>query len=681
MPSFLDRFRRQPAAAAGQIDPAPIIAADQGAVQQQQINYGSENELVQYVNQEYRRRQEERRPFENQWRLNINFIQGNQYMQINPVTQALEEIPKMYWWQEREVFNHVAPNVEVRLAKMSRMRPILKVRPGSNEPQDVRATKVGSHLLQTIYYDKKMKAKQADVNAWCEATGTCLIKNTWNPEAGKLIGYQAIIDPSSGQVTGQQEIREGDLDSVVCPPQEIFPDSCYHQETEDCRSILHAKAFHIDEIEETWDKKVEPEEVAVAQLQRSMVGTGGLGYGQIGDHSYGIVKMKDHALVKELWERPSKKYPQGRLIIIASNKLLYAGPLPYRVGENGAYTLPFTKQVCIKVPGIFFGKAVTERLIPLQRRYNALRNRKAEYLNRAAIGQYSVEEDSVNIDEFEENAGSPGYISQRRAGSQPPTPIQTPPLPAAFETELSELLQEFSILSGVSEISRQSNAPTGVKSGVALQLAMEQDDTRLSSTIANIEDSILENGKQWLRLYKQFAQGYRTLRSIGKNNVVELMDFTASDLSSDDVLIEPYSANAESPAQRRQMVFDLLQSGLLTDPDTGRMSKDIRAQVLDMIELGNWEMADDADGLHIARAERENFVMKQGQPALPVDYDDHILHVQRHTYFRLTVEYEELISQSPVIQQVFEEHLNIHLQYMAGMMAGQQQSVEQKQAG
>ena len=75
-----------------------------------------------------------------------------------------------------------------------------------------------------------------------------------------------------------------------------------------------------------------------------------------------------------------------------------------------------------------------------------------------------------------------------------------PPLPSAFETEEQTLLTEFSILSGVSEVSRQSNAPPGVKSGVAMSLALEQDETRLSDTANNIELGLVECGSQWLRL-------------------------------------------------------------------------------------------------------------------------------------------------------------------------------------
>jgi len=623
----------------------------------------TEGNLINLVNDEFKRRQQERMPFELIWRLCIAFIEGNQYLDINPAVQTLEEVPKLFWWQEREVFNQIGAITETRIAKLSRMRPILKTRPGTDAQEDIRSAKVGSQLLKNIYNDQGIRNLMGEVYAWMEATGSCLFKHIWNPNKGEIIGKAVITNDETGETT-EEELREGDLDVIVVPSQEIYPDSNYRQDVENCRSIIHAKAYHVDEIEETWGVKVEPEDTTAMQLQTSMVGVGGLGYG-MGGFRYSTTRLKDHAVVKEYWERPTRKFPEGRLIIVAGGKLLYFGPLPYPVGEDEKPALPFTKVDCIERPGVFWGRSVVERLIPIQRRYNALRNRKAEYLNRAAIGQWSVEDGAVDMEIFESEAGAPGAIHVYKKSGSPPQLVQTPPLPAAFETEEQSLLQEFTALSGVSDLSRQSKAPPGVKSGVALSIALEQDDTRLSATASNIEQFLIKSGKIWLRLYKTFVKGVRTLRAIGENNVVEVLDWTAADIRSDDVVIESFSALAESPAQRRQMVFDLLNAGLFNDPETGRITKEGRAKILEMIEMGNWETADDDDQLHVAKAERENRQMAQGGAPQAVNYDDHVLHISRHNKFRLTTDYEQMLAQNPAIDQIFQAHVNMHLAYLA----------------
>jgi len=642
-------------------------------------NY-STKEIVDFVEKEFERRQKERIPFELQWRLNIAFIEGNQYVQINEVAQTLDRIPEDYWYEQREVFNHIAPNIEARQARLGKMRPVLKVRPGSSDKSDIRATKVSTQLLQSVQHEQKIRNKMHEVIRWLELTGTCCIKNIWNPDAGPLVPQ---IDPQTGEpmvdpATGQPVlIREGDLEVVVCPAPEIFPESPYNQKIEDNRSIIHAKIYPVKVVKEIWGVDVPPEESKVVRLQELMTGGGFIGK----TYTSGMREsLKEAVIVKEYHELPTKKYPMGRLIVVANHKLLSFGPLPYKIGKDGKLGLPFVKMCCIERPGLFWGRTVIERLIPLQRRYNALRNRKAEYLSACAIGGWIVEENSiVDMADLEASGNAPGYICRYRAGTNPPQRTINPPLPSAFETEEQTLLTEFSILSGVSEVSRQSKAPPGVKSGIAMSLALEQDETRLSDTANNIELGLVECGSQWLRLLKQFVKIPRLVRIAGKDNVVDVMEWTASDLKPEDVIMDSFSALSESPTQRRQMVFDLLGMGLFHNPDTGVIDRPARTKIMEMLQFLDWEGVDDDDQLHSAKAERENRQLANGNPCMPVHYDSHFLHIKRHNEFRLSTEYEALIAEHPQIEEIFEAHVLAHMAHMqalASLMQGESKKEE-----
>ena len=615
--------------------------------------------VVTRVDNEFTRRQKERRAFELQWRINIAFIEGQQYLEMNTATMALDEIPKIYEWQEREVFNHIGPIAETRISKLSRVRPVLTTRPGTNSQEDIRSAKVGTMVLKNVYYDEDVTDKMAELIGWLEGCGTAFLKNVWDPNKGRAVAMMQNGDEQS------ETLREGDIDVVVVPAQEIFPDSSYHQNIAQCKSIIHAKAYHVDDIEEIWGKRIQPESTTVMQMQKSLNGIGGLGYG-IGGFNYVSTSLTSHALVKEYSERPTKRFPKGRLIIVAGGQLLsYVEELPFLVGKDAGPSFNFTKIDCIKRQGCFWGRSIIERLIPIQRRYNALRNRKAEALNRIAIGQWIVENDSLvaGIEAFETQAGAPGAIHEiRRNTTHEPKMVQTPPLQGDFQIEERSLLQEFSMMSGVSELSRQSAAPPGVKSGVALSIALEQDDTRLSSTAGNIESGMIDSGKQWLRLYKQFAKGPRTMRDIGKDNIVNILDWTGADIRSDDVVIEGTSAIVESPAQKRQMTFDLLQAGLFNDPETGRISKEGQAKIFEMLEMGNWDAGDDETQLHLQKAERENRTMAEGGQAMIVPYDDDLLHIARHNRYRLTTDYEELLAANPLLDMLFSQHVQMHME-------------------
>lgn len=614
--------------------------------------------LISFVDAEYDRRLKERTDFELQWRLNLAFAEGNQYVEINQTAQTLDEVPPDNEYQQQEVFNHIAPNIETRIARLGKMRPVLTVRPGSSDRKDLRATKVSSQLLQNTYYDQKFKEKLLESIGWLEYCGTVVIKNYWNPTKGPIISVPQMAEDGV-TVVGEEQVQEGDLGILVCPPQEILPDSPYTGDIELMKSIIHAKAYHKDAVKEIWGIEVAPEDSVALNLQQSMLGQGGLRTYQ------GLVNtrtLKDYVVVKEYWERPTAKWPKGRLIIVAGKKLLEFGPLPYYIDPDGALGLPFVKICCIKRPSVFWGKTVTERLIPLQRAYNALRNRKIEYLARCAVGQWIVQENTVDLDELEENGSKPGYILVVKQGATiSPRKAENPALPAAFETEEYTLLQEFSILSGVSEISRQSKAPTGVKSGVAMSLALEQDETRLSSVAVNIEEGVIKCGAQWLRLYKQHVKVPRVLRSVGRNNIVDVYDWEGSDLKAEDVVMDTFSALSESPAQKRQMVFDLMGAGLFQNPDTGRVDRPTRSRILEMLQFTDWAGIDDSDELHISKAERENRMMAEGTPVMSADYDDHLIHVEKHNEYRLSIDFDMLISENPEVAKIFMEHVGQHL--------------------
>ena len=68
-----------------------------------------------------------------------------------------------------------------------------------------------------------------------------------------------------------------------------------------------------------------------------------------------------------------------------------------------------------------YGKnGLVSRLIPLQRAYNAIKNRELEYINRISLGVLCVEDGSVDIDELREDGVSGGRVIVYRQGANPP---------------------------------------------------------------------------------------------------------------------------------------------------------------------------------------------------------------------------------------------------------------------
>ena len=87
-----------------------------------------EERLVRAVLDEFEARRDARRLLERSWELNMNFLAGNQYCDIGPAGELEEEQPRFYW-QSRRVFNHIAPAIDTRCAKLAQVRPV----PGEDE--------------------------------------------------------------------------------------------------------------------------------------------------------------------------------------------------------------------------------------------------------------------------------------------------------------------------------------------------------------------------------------------------------------------------------------------------------------------------------------------------------------------------------------------------------------------
>lgn len=612
-------------------------------------------DLVASVREDYIRLREMRKPLELQWRLNMNYLLGNQYAEITP-RGDIEDYGKQYFWQEREVYNHIAPMIETRLAKLNKVKANVNVRPMTSEDSDINAAKLSTSILNSICEDNRLSELVSEANMWSEVTGTAFYKVVWNRSKGKTLGVSK----------DKENIKEGDVDIIVCPPYEIFPDSLNAQDVDSLRCIIHARAYHIKDIKELWGEEVEGENVNIFSMENADV-SGGLGYNACVPRII-FNTVSDHTVVIERYSMPDKEFPNGRLVIIAGTKLLYNGDLPYINGANGSRQLPFIRQQCVSQVGGFFGISLIERVIPVQRAYNAVKNRKHEFLNRIAMGVLAVEDGSIDTDSLEEEGLSPGKILLYRQGSAPPQMINMGRVPPEFNYEEERLINEFVMISGVSELMKLSRTPDNVTSGIAISLLTEQDDTRLSLTADSIRNAIKHIGKHILRLYKQFALVKRLKRIAGANGDVELLYFNANDITSDDIVFDSESELLDTAANRKNMVLELLKMGVLTEDD-GRMSRRTKLKVLEVLGLGNWETVRDIDELHIKKAVRENLSMKDSAIE-PDEIDDHSLHILEHSRYSISTENNLDAKQRETIAQHIRAHKQLH--------AMEQQVINQK---
>lgn len=586
----------------------------------------SAEDFAAYVARAYETRREERKPYELQWQLNMNFIAGNQYCFVTPRGDIADEY-KDYEWQSREVYNHLAPIFETRLAKLSRVRPRMSVIPASGDDTDVLTAKTATAVLDSATAKLGFDAIVAEATQWAEACGTVFYKVTW--------------DGSDACVT-------------VVPPFELYPDSDAAGSLDDCASVIHARAVGAGEVRDAYGIDAQGRDIGVFSAD---------GIAGLADSRLLSVPKHDQVMLYEYYERPTADYPDGRFAIVADNVLAYLGALPYCNATDGGRGYPFVPQVSVRRTGCLWGASVIERAIPVQRAYNAVKNRKHEFLNRLAGGVLAVEDGSVDIEDLAADGLTPGKVIVYRQGSTPPRFLDTGRLPHELAQEEDKLLSEFIAISGVSELMRSSTVAHSVNSGVALQMLIEQDDTRLAVTAELVKTATKRVAAQILRLYKQFATVRRMARVVGEDGAVEMTAWNASDITSDDVAFVSENQLSDTPAQNRQFVFELLKTGLLADED-GKISDRMRTKLLDIVGFGMREAGKDVESLQIKRARAEMLEARAHTPVVK-PYDDHAVHVAEHTKYLLGGDFARAAARDPALEAVIVRHLETHRELAA----------------
>ncbi len=609
-----------------------------------------EQKIVKEVLEDFAKRSEERKSFETQWLMNMNFYLGNQYCDIG-YGGNLEDLDKQFYWQEREIFNHIAPIVDIRVAKLAKIKPKTTVLPSSNDERDVFTAKVSKKIIDSISNKLELSKKIDEAMQWSEICGTSFFKITWDSKIGQVVATE-----DDGTV-----VRSGEVDVTVCSPFEIYPDSSTSTDIEACQSIIHARAMDADKINSLYGLDVKGQDLSVFSLDSTTVGFGGLGYSSAAPKVCQGIK-KNSALVIERYQKANDENPNGRLTIVVGDKLFYDGENPFAVGKDDERAFPFVRLVSLGQVSSFWGTSVVDRLIPIQRAYNAVKNRKHEFINRLTMGILKVEDGSIDIDNLEEDGLCPGKVLVYRQGSTSPEYLSTENLSSSFADEEDKLLEEFNNVSGLSEVLDNQNLTANI-SGVALEVMVEQSELRLNNSANNIKQSVKNISQMILKLYKQFAILPRLAKIVGDNGDIELFYFNSSDISSDDIALETQNELGESLAQRRQMVFDLINAGLLDDKENG-MSNKMKVKALEVLGFGIWENAQDTSELHIKKAENENLKILDGKKVKAIEIDDHELHIDRHVSYMLGGDYEKEYAQNPQIEEMFLQHIREHKAFL-----------------
>lgn len=606
-------------------------------------------DIIAEITEKLEKRRSERRNTELQWVLNANFLAGHQNCDINVGTGEIEDYIPMYDYLERGIYNRIAPLTQTRIANLRTVRYDMTVRPRTDEVDDYSKADISTKLLRHTQEVLDFGGMMDTAYQWAGLTGTAFFYSWWDASRGE--------DMEGGG-------REGDLNCGLLTPYEVFPEDLYREKVCDQRSLIVEQILSVEDVYDIYGVHVERGENIETYTMMPAVGGGGNG---ILTTTYRMERQnkEDAVRVVTYFERKSRRYPSGRMVVLIGGELHRYGVLPYR-------EIPLVAVKDQIVAGQFFGKSVIQDMIPYQRAYNGVKNKIHDYIQTVAANPLAVPI-GTDVDDLVENGLPPGKIvayDPTRGGA--PTPIPYPELPQTVVAEERKLESDMEYIAGVSQLMVVGAAPSGVTSGTAIDNLRQIDNTRLSLTAETFRVAVKTLARQWLAIYKDWASNYRVLKTVGINESGGVLTWCSDDINSFDVEFDTENELKNSEDAQKTAFLQAWQLGLFAD-ENGRIPREIRLKAWDVMKIGGVNTMTTQEDLQRKNARRENTYFGAGIIPEIDELDDHAIHVDTHRQFALGMEFRVMEKKSPEYAQALREHIKKHegvlAQKQAQMMA------------
>lgn len=639
------------------------------------------DDIIAQVKADLEERRNARRVYELQWTLNSNFLIGNQFCDINTHHMTIDTYTTPYEWQEHNAYNRIAPLMETRHANLKSDDYLMSVKPRTGEMDDWEKAKISTQILR-YYQDTTDFDKQKNIIiSWAELCGTAFVLSWWDAAKGDEIAeiVDASVDENGETNVKRKKVYSGDLNYGLLSAYEVFPANLYQQEIEDQRSIIIDQIMSIDDIYDIYGVELAGSSVDKYVLT-AIDGGGGLGY-ITSANAVATMTVEDSEHVITYFERRSRRYPDGRLIILVGDVLVYYGALPYD-------EIPITAIKCKPVAGCFYGKSVIEELIPLQRAYNGCVNKIHDYIKYAVSNTLLVPEGSIDPEEYEMAGIEPGKMIPYDPNKGKIEPLQNGQLPGEVINERNALAKDMEYVSGTSQLMVTGQTPSGVTSGTAIENLRQIDSTRLSLTAENIRDGIRSISRQWLGILKKYAKSYRVASISGKDNMGSIVTWCCDDINSFDVQFDTENKLENSDRVMFERFMQAWQMGLFMD-DSGKIPREVRQYAAERFKLGDFREMLSIGEQQRTNARNENSMFGRGVIPKIDEFDDHEIHIDEHIRYVLQMEYKMYERKNEQYAKLFREHINGHKaiiqqkiqEQQAAIMSAAQQQGGQMQNG
>ena len=537
--------------------------------------------------------QRQRDIMERQWKLNLAFYKGKQYVFYNRKSRRIESLPTDEGdkprYRVRLVSNQIAPNTQSLLSRLVKSKPQFFATPGQASYEAQKATEVAENLLDYWWDSLNLTEKREEAMMWSIICGNGFWKITWDDKAGP--GMKVMLSPEGQPIVDkmlehffkqnlemmgidykmfEKRVYQGEIRVDVLSPFDVLLDDSA-QVFEDCQYAFCVHPMSPEEIQERYGVKLKANAVN-KYPDETLPGV------------FGNLDAKTQENVRIVYYGyflPSAKKPEGRFVVFTKDPsiVLYDAPWPYPFER-----LPLVKFPGMRVPGQLWDSSVVEQAIPLQKELNRTLSQMIEYKNLTLKPQMLAPVGSLR----QRITDEPGAIFEYNpVAGKVPESIPIPSLPPYVFEHLQDLGARLKDVFGLNEIV-EGSVPPNVEAGVAIDLLQEAATDRIAPQIMLMEKSLERCGNLMLQLAQKYYQEPRTMIITGSGSKPKIERFEDADLIRGvSVKVEAGSGLPRTRAGRQARVMQLMQMGILSPTKAYKY--------LDMADFKNLQMQFEAD--------------------------------------------------------------------------------------
>lgn len=265
--------------------------------------------------------------------------------------------------------------------------------------------------------------------------------------------------------------------------------------------------------------------------------------------------------------KPSSRFPRGRTLILAEDKLIYAGDARAWSEKYPWRWHPYSFWGWYKLPGRFWHMPLLSELVPLQKRINSIDVLVQANRQFMAIGQWLIPKHSKVPEGY--MTGTPGQNIPYTdvPGMSPPTRVDHRPLPAELLGERDLHVNSIDTLAASSVLDQMQVSKSAARAGVMLQFLREE---RLRSKGAMLQEfqEFVESIAQHILIELQVNMteadpelNQRIRQATRDHSSLALRSFTGASLRDHHaVKIDIMSAAFDSRTAREARALEYLQT-------------------------------------------------------------------------------------------------------------------------